>query len=193
MEDRATRDLLLVRAVLAGDEEAFGALVTAYQKLVASIAWRYGVGQAEIEDVVSEVFIKAFRNLHRFRPDHPFATWLYRLAANHVIDHGRRTKKERDRSEMPTHLADGAPGPGRRVERSERARLLRRALEALPRHYRDVLIQVYLEERKIEEVARILNLPQGTIKTRLMRGREKLRKVLVRLNPEYFGEGHALP
>jgi RNA polymerase sigma-70 factor (ECF subfamily) len=71
--------------------------------------------------------------------------------------------------------------------------LIRRALDSLPRHYRDVLFLVYVEGLKVEEVSRTLNLPQGTIKTRLMRGREKLRKTLIRWNPEYFGAGHAVP
>ena len=64
------------------------------------------MGQEEIEDVVSEVFLKTYRNLHLFRPDNPFSTWLYRLAANHVIDHGRRKRKEQARREMPREIAD---------------------------------------------------------------------------------------
>ena len=86
MEERAARDQRLVAAVLQGDAEAYGDLVTRYQKLVASVAWRYGARPEQVEDIVSEVFIKAYKNLHQYRPDHPFSTWLYRLAANHVLD-----------------------------------------------------------------------------------------------------------
>jgi RNA polymerase sigma-70 factor (ECF subfamily) len=192
MEERATHDLHLVRATLEGDQAAFGRLVERYQKLVASIAWRYGIRREEIEDVVSEVFVKAFRNLHRFRPEHAFSTWLYRLAANHVIDHGRRERRERGRSEMPQQLADTAPSAGERLERRELSRLVRAALEQLPAHYRNVLFLVYIEGLKIDEAARTLQLPQGTIKTRLMRGREGLRKILARTCPDYFGGSHAL-
>ena len=192
MEERATQDLHLVQQALAGEQEAFGRLVERYQKLVASIAWRYGTRRDEIEDVVSEVFVKAYKNLHRFRPENPFSTWLYRLAANHVIDHGRRGRKERGRSEMPQQLADTSPTPGERLERRELKRLIRAALEQLPAHYRDVLFLVYIEGLKIDEAARTLQLPQGTIKTRLMRGREGLRKILCRTCPEYFGGFHAL-
>jgi RNA polymerase sigma-70 factor (ECF subfamily) len=193
MEERASQDLHLVQASLAGDQAAFGRLVERYQKLVASIAWRYGVRRDEIEDVVSEVFVKAYRNLHRFRPESPFSTWLYRLAANHVIDHGRRGHKERGRTEMPLQTADTAPSVGERMERRERSRLVREALDRLPRHYREVLFLVYIEGLKVDEAARTLQLPQGTIKTRLMRGREGLRKILVRTCPEHFGGNHALP
>jgi RNA polymerase sigma-70 factor (ECF subfamily) len=193
MDERAAQDLHLVRSTLAGETEAFGELVAAYQTLVAGVAWRYGVRREEIEDVVSEVFIKAFRNLHRFRPEHPFSTWLYRLAVNHVIDHGRRRRKEAARSEMPQQLAAPGPDVGEKIQRREVGRLVRAALDELPRHYRDVLFLVYIEGRKVDEAARTLGLPQGTVKTRLMRGRDRLRRILARSCPDYFGGSHALP
>jgi RNA polymerase sigma-70 factor (ECF subfamily) len=187
MQDRATLDLLLVRSALGGDQDAFGRLVNAHQKLVASIAWRYGVRREEIEDIVSEVFIKAYRNLHLFRPEHPFSTWLYRLAVNHVIDHGRRMRKERVSSEMPHQLADSSPSAREGLEKRERSSLVRAALEDLPQRYREVIFLVYVEGMKIDEASRRLDLPQGTVKTRLMRGREALRKILTRRHPGYFG------
>jgi RNA polymerase sigma-70 factor (ECF subfamily) len=187
MEDRAALDAQFVRSTLEGDPDAFAELVERYQRLVASIAWRYGVPREDIEDLVSEVFVKAYRNLHRFRPAHPFSTWLYRLAANHVVDHGRRFRKERGRSELPAQLVDDRPDPGERLDSGERTRLLRAALTELRPHFREVLFLVYVEGMKVNEVARELGLPQGTIKTRLMRGREALRKLLVRRHPEHFG------
>ena len=188
MEDRSDRDQRLVRAVLRGEGEAYGELVASYQKLVASVAWRYGVAGQEIEDVVSEVFIKAYGNLHRYRPEHAFSTWLYRLAANHVVDHGRRARRERGRVEMPTQLTDPAPSAGERVESDERAGLVREALSGLPAHYRDALFLIYVEGMKVNDAARILELPVGTIKTRLMRGRAALRRLLERRHPGHFGE-----
>jgi len=173
--------------VLDGDQEAYGELVARYQKLVAGVAWRYGVPQGEIEDVISEVFIKAYRNLHRYRPEHPFSTWLYRLAANHVVDHGRRARKERGRTEMPEQLVDPAAGQGEQALGRERARVLREALEEVPDHYRETLFLVYIEGMKIEEASRTSGLPPGTIKTRLMRGRQALRRILTRRYPELFG------
>jgi len=193
MEERATQDLHLVQAALAGDQRAFEELVARYQRLVASIAWRYGTRREEIEDVVSEVFVKAYQALGRFRPEHPFSTWLYRLAANHVIDHGRRARKGRPEAEMPRDLADPGLSPGERLERRESARLVRAALERLPRRYRDVIFLVYVEGLKVQEAARTLGVAEGTIKTRLMRGREGLRKILERTDPERFGGGHAMP
>jgi RNA polymerase sigma-70 factor (ECF subfamily) len=193
VDDRAVADQRVVEAVLGGDQRAFATLVTGYQRMVASVAWRYGVGREEVEDLVSEVFIKVYRNLHRYRPEHPFSTWLYRLAANHVLDHGRRRRKERGRTEMPAHLTDPAPGPGQTFESVERGNLVRSAMESVPPRYRETLFLVYVEGLKVEEAARTLGLPQGTIKSRLMRGREAMRKILVRRNPELFGGAHALP
>ena len=97
MEERAARDQRLVASTLEGDTDAFSELVVLYQRLVASVAWRYGIPRDEVEDAVSEVFIKAFRNLHQYRPENAVSTWLYRLAANHVVDLERRKRKERGR------------------------------------------------------------------------------------------------
>ena len=80
MEDRGHQDLSLVEATLHGDRHAFSGLVERYQRLVAGAAWHYGIDASEIEDLVSEVFVKAYQKLHQFTPDHPFSTWLYRLA-----------------------------------------------------------------------------------------------------------------
>ena len=178
MEDGAARDLALVDAVLRGDSAAFGEIVGRFQRLVASVAWRYGVQRDDVEDVVSEVFVKAFENLRRFRPDHPFATWLYRLAVNHVIDRGRRQVREQRRSELPESLADPAPGPDERAAEGEDARRVRRALAGLKPPYREALFLVYVEGFKLEEVSRSLGLPLGTVKTRLMRGRAALKRAL---------------
>lgn len=187
MEDRAVRDQQVVRAVLAGDRDGFGALVEQYQRLVASVAWRYGTRQDEIEDLVSEVFLKVYRNLHQYRPENPFSTWLYRLAANHVMDHGRRKRREAGRTEMPEQIDDPGPGPGQVFETSERAQRVRSALQEVAPRYREALFLVYIEGMRVEQAARSLGLPQGTIKSRLMRGREALRKILVRRDPELFG------
>lgn len=188
MDDRAAQDQRVVRQILEGDADAFGELVTRYQKLVASVAWRYGIRQEEIEDVVSEVFFKAYDNLGRFRPEHAFSTWLYRLAANHVIDHGRRAKRRGKEVELSDGLRDPSPAAIDRVADRERDRIVRSVLEELKPRYREVLFLVYVEGCSVEESARTLGLPQGTIKSRLMRGREAMRNILSRRHPEFFTE-----
>jgi RNA polymerase sigma-70 factor (ECF subfamily) len=187
MEDRPAEDMAAVEAILRGDRDAFAELVRRYQNLVAGVAWRYGIRRDDIEDVVSEVMIKVYRNLHQYRPDYPFSTWLYRLAANHILDLGRRARKEHGRTEMPAQVADDAPGPEERVESRERRSLVREALSDIDPRYREAIFLVYVEGKRVDEVARTLGVPEGTVKTRLMRGRDALRKILVRRHPEHFG------
>ncbi len=187
MGDHQALDLEAIDAVLRGRGEAFGALVDRYQAMVAGIAWRHGFRREDVEDIVSEVFVKTYRNLDRYRPDFPFSTWLYRLAANHVIDRTRRARKEAGRTEMPEQLADPAPGPRDGVERRERAALLRRALGEISARYREAIRLVYVEGRTVEESARVLGVPAGTVKTRLLRGRRALREILAARHPEVFG------
>jgi len=187
MGDRTVEDRELVRTILAGDAAGFSTLIDRHQKMATGVAWRYGVPGSEIEDVVSEIFVKTYCNLHRYRPEHAFSTWFYRLAANHVIDHGRRARRERGRSALPDELTDPAPGAAEAAEARERVTLLRAALSDVPVRFREALFLVYVEDLKLDEAARALGVPQGTIKTRLMRGRAALRKLLARRHPEHFG------
>jgi RNA polymerase sigma-70 factor (ECF subfamily) len=186
MDDRASEDQRIVRAILQGDRDAFAALVRRYQKLVVSVAWRYGVRPEETEDVVSEAFFKAYRNLDRYQPDHPFSTWLYRLAVNHVLDHGRRARRRGQDVELPERLDDPGPAPDELASRNERAGLVRAALATLHPRYREVLFLVYVESHSVEEASRALGLPEGTIKSRLLRGRAALRQALLRRHPTGF-------
>lgn len=188
MQDRAAQDQRLVRTVLDGDQEAFGQLVGRYQRMVAGVAWRYGASAEEIDDLVSEVFIKTYTHLGRYRPEHAFSTWLYRLAANHVLDHGRRARKERGRVEMPDEIADTSENLERDFEKRQRIEHVRTAMAELAPHYREALFLVYVEGLKIDEAAHELGLPSGTVKTRLMRGRAALRKTIEQRHPAYFGD-----
>jgi len=180
VDDRTAEDRRIVDAVLQGDRAAFGRLVARYQRMIAGVAWRYGVPAEEIEDVVSEVAIKCFRGLPGYRPDRPFATWLWRLAVNHVLDRARRLRREGSRSELPEQLADPAPGPAEELAGREREALVRRALRRIAPRQREAIHLVYVEGLSVSEAARILGAPTGTIKTRLMRGRNALRRILER-------------
>ena len=186
MADRPDEDHRLVRAVLDGDSESFRVLVTRFERLVAGVAWRHGVRREEIEDVVSDVFLKVYTHLHRYRPDYPFATWLYRLTLNHLVDLSRRKRRAGGRAEMPADVADPSPGATVGMLGDERAAMVRTALTELDSRYREVLTLVYVEGWKVEATAQLLRVPEGTVKTRLMRGRDALRKLLERRHPGYF-------
>ncbi|GAB4374022.1 MAG: RNA polymerase sigma factor RpoE [Acidobacteriota bacterium] len=189
MDDRQGQDLVLIERALAGDAEAFGDLVSRYQNMVASVAWRFGTPRDEIEDLVAEVFLKVYRSLDRYRPEHPFSTWLYRVAQNEAVDRARRRRREAGRAdELPETIAAPGQGAGRAMLADERARLLRQALAELPAHYREVLALVHFEEMRVEDAARALGIPEGTAKTRLMRGRRALGRLLARRWPDVFGD-----
>jgi RNA polymerase sigma-70 factor (ECF subfamily) len=102
------------------------------------------------------------------------------------VDRSRRAKKERGRTEMPEQISDDAPGAQDGLELDERHVLVREALGQIDERYRESIHLVYVEGLKVEEAARLLGVPEGTVKTRLMRGREALKKVLTRKNPEHF-------
>jgi RNA polymerase sigma-70 factor (ECF subfamily) len=192
MEDRSARDRELIGKVLGGDDRPFEELASSYQNLVTGTLWKYGIDREDIEDVASEVFMKLYRNLHRYRPDHSFSSWLYRLTANHAIDSLRRGKRDRKQVELPAEIASRDPGASDALERNERAVLLRRGIQKIPGRYREAIILVYIDGMKLDEAAELLDLPIGTVKTRLMRGRKVLRRFLVRHHPEVFGGADAM-
>ena len=191
MDEATAEDLQAVEAVLAGDADAFEVLVRRYQRLVASAVWRYGTEASEVDSLVQDIFFKTYRNLAQYRPEHAFSSWLYRLATNHVLDHLRRRKRDPARAPLPETIVDTAPVPSETLEAHERAAILRRELRHIDARYRDVLMAVYFEGASVAEAARSLHLPEGTIKTRLMRGRRKLKKLLHRNYPDFFTESPA--
>jgi RNA polymerase sigma-70 factor (ECF subfamily) len=181
-------DEVLVERSLAGDEDAFGALVSRYQGYVAAVASRTGVPSADLDDAVSGVFLKVWRNLHQFRPGTPFATWLYRVTVNHAFDEHRRARRERAHGELREEVPDGRPGGTERLLGDERAELVRAALAELEPIYRAALFAVYVEGRTIEETAAALGIPEGTVKARLHRGRHLMAAILRRRHPGHFGD-----
>ncbi|MFQ5877098.1 MAG: RNA polymerase sigma factor [Acidobacteriota bacterium] len=176
-------DAQVVREVLAGRVERFDILVRRYQRLVATAALRMGVPGHEVEDITSGVFYKVFRSLNRYRQANAMSTWLYRITVNAALD-WRRTSGHRSRmEEISPELKDGRPSPQERAIEEDRARLLRRALDRIPGHYRTPLVLVHVEGLALEEVARVLALPEGTVKSRLFRARALLRRIIERHYP----------
>jgi RNA polymerase sigma-70 factor (ECF subfamily) len=170
-------DGYLVAATLAGRGEAFGTLVERYERAVYHLCLRTMRDAEEARDCTQEAFFKAFRSLRTFKPDAKFSTWIFSIAYHACCDRlGRR--KRFSREEMPDR-ADPAPGPESEAERKDAARALRAAIDALPEKYRIVISLYHLQGKQYEEIARVLDLPMGTVKTHLFRAKELLRKALV--------------
>jgi RNA polymerase sigma-70 factor (ECF subfamily) len=176
-------DFELVQQVLAGRVEGFEILVRRYQRLVATAALRMGIPRQEVEDVVNEVFYKVFRSLRRYEPAHAMSTWLYRITVNAALDHRRSRRHDQRSEEIPESLADGGPSALETSQDKERADLLKAAVERLPEHYRAPLLLTHVEGLSLDEVGRILNLPEGTIKSRLFRARALLKEIIRRHYP----------
>jgi RNA polymerase sigma-70 factor (ECF subfamily) len=180
-------DLSLVRRSLAGDEGAFRRLVEKYQRAVYNIAWRMVRNEEDAWDLVQEIFLRVYRGLASYDQKRPFSTWLYRVASNLCIDHLRRRRLQtvsihpreegRERSE-DLALADPGPLPDRLHEIHRLAERVDALLERLSPMYRVILHLRYREQLSYEELAEVLEIPLGTVKARLHRAHETLRRLL---------------
>lgn len=174
-----------------GDAEAFRQLVEAYQTPAYRLAARM-CGPDSAEDVTQEAFLAAWRALPEFRGDCRFSTWLYRLVSNAAIDCLRREKKHRDTGDVDDlELPDGGPSPQEQAERSDTRDAVRRALDRLSPEHRQVLLLRFMQELDYGEIARALDVSEGTVKSRINRAKSKLREVLAAGN--FFDAGLVLP
>ncbi len=178
-------DLELVGRCLAGDESAWEDLVKVHSLRVYAICFRFTGADQEAQDLTQEVFLRVFRSLKTFRAgEGTFAVWLGRLTRNLLIDHYRRSKLDRatdsieeqlPQLEEKTAMISRTEGMLAGREASE---LLQAALQKLSPELRETVILRDLEELDYKEIAQILNVPEGTVKSRLNRGRAELARVL---------------
>lgn len=173
-----------------GDEAAWRELVSRHTRRVFALAYRFTGRVDEAEDLAQEVFVKVYQTLERYREgDGAFGAWLMTVARNHAIDHYRRRRQDAlKKAQDPAVLdgmASGDEGPLRSLEREERVRLVHRGLRALPEDLRIPLVLCDLQGLPYEEIAATLEVPLGTVKSRINRGRIELAKRLVGRKAEY--------
>jgi RNA polymerase sigma-70 factor (ECF subfamily) len=172
-------ELDLIALAQQGDRSAFGELVRQNQKGVINVVYRM-CGDAYIaEDAAQEAFIRAWKNLHRYKPQSPFRNWVYRIATNAALDVLRRQRQTVDIDDMP--LISPQPNPERSVETQERADTIQNAVLALPDASRIVLILREYESLSYREIAETLDIPIGTVMSRLNYARNQLRQSLAPL------------
>ncbi len=169
-------DQALISATLAGHAAAFEELVRRYERAVYSLAVRTLRDATEAQDATQEAFFKAYRALGGFRPGAKFSTWIFTICYRLCCD--RLAKRKRISGEELPDRADPAAGPEAIVERDDDARRVRAAIEALPDKYRAVVTLYHLQGKQYEEIATVLDLSLGTVKTHLFRAKEHLRKAL---------------
>jgi RNA polymerase sigma-70 factor, ECF subfamily len=178
-------DLPLVEQCLSGQETAWEELVRSHSRRVYSVCFRFTGTDSEAQDLTQEVFLRVFRTLKSFRSgEGSFGVWLNRLTRNLLIDHYRRSKLERSTDSIEDQLprieeaGAGAARADSMLVGRETSELLQGALKKLSPELRETVILRDIEEMEYREIAQVLQVPEGTVKSRLNRGRAELARLL---------------
>ncbi len=190
-------DSYLVERTLDGDVAGYEKLVTRYQnKIMGYVARMTNGDREEAEDITQEAFIKAYRNLDSFRGQASFSTWLYKIATNLCIDRARTRKRrpqqaysldepfDKEEDSGGREIADLRFEPSKGVERDELRTLVRQTVSEMPEKQRQVLIMCDLQGMAYENIAEVLSIPLGTVKSRIFHARADLAR---RLKPYMSG------
>ena len=180
------QDSSLVSRCLRGDESAWEELVRVHSRRVYGLCYRFTNSGSESQDLTQEVFLRVFRTLHSFRAaEGSFGTWLARLTRNLLIDHYRRTRQDRVTDSLDDQLpvlgdrsAAGASRADQAVAGREASEILQAALQKLSPDLREAVILRDLQEMEYREIAQVLAIPEGTVKSRINRGRAELARLL---------------
>ena len=177
----------LVRLAAGGDPDAFEKLVLAYEKQIYHLALRMTANPDDAMDLSQETFLRAWRGLASYRSDSAFATWLYRLASNVCIDFLRRQKKQKivplyhtddEEDERELSLPEPGPGPEEQILQQLEQEQVANALTQLEPEYREALVLCVVNGLSYTEIAQVLGVKEGTVKSRIARAREKMRKLV---------------
>lgn len=171
-------DETLARRAQSGDVDAFTALVGRYQRPVYNLAYRMLGDAQEAEDVSQEAFIRAYQGLGRFDPTRLFFSWLYRIAVNRCLTARARPRPDPLTDTVAAALTDPSPSPERQAARGETQAAVQHAITQLPAHERTLVALRYGADLSYEEIAATLQIPLGTVKTRLFRARQRLAGLL---------------
>lgn len=176
-----------IKEVLKGDQNAFAEIVELFQDKLYRICYRMLGNKHEAEDIAQEAFVRAFINIHTFDTNRKFSTWLYRIGTNLCIDRIRKKKPDyyldaevagTDGLNMYSQIASKEELPEQEVLKMEMQDRVQYEISRLPDKYRAVIVLKYMEDLPLQEISDILEMPLGTVKTRIHRGREALRKQL---------------
>lgn len=179
-----------IKQVLNGNQDAYAEIVDLYQSRLYHVCYRMLGNKHEAEDITQETFLRAYINLHTFDQKRKFSTWIFRIATNLCIDRIRKKKPDyhldaqvpgTDGLDMYSQIAASEELPVEQLEKMEMQERLQYEISRLPDKYRSVIVLKYMEELPLLEISEILDLPLGTVKTRIHRGREALRKQMSEL------------
>ena len=176
-------DELLLRRAQRGDPEAFGQLMEPLEQLVWRVCWHYTGDREASSDCGQDAMLRIWRGLGGYRGDCSFESWVYRIAANCCMDWLRRKKRDRSVSMEPMKEqgfdpADPSPGTEEQVVAKDERGRLREAIARLPEDQREALVLTQLERIPYEEAAAMLNVSEGTVKSRVNRAKARLKEIL---------------
>jgi RNA polymerase sigma-70 factor (ECF subfamily) len=176
----------LIERCLAGDQAAWDTIVRRHWRKVFNVAYKFVGRHEEAEDLTQDIFLKVFRSLASFDRRANFQTWLISVSRNLCIDHYRSVRKERETIDRDIDANTLAPissevAPDRQLEMRDRAAMLREALQLLPPALRSAVLLRDIRELTYQEIADELDLPEGTVKSRINRGRTELARQLKRV------------
>jgi len=185
----ATVDELIERC-LKGDQQAWEQIVRLHRRKVFNVAYKFVGKHDEAEDLTQDIFLKIFRSLDTFDRRANFQTWLISVSRNLCIDHYRSVRKERETIDRAVDPGDLAPvsteiSPYAALEHRDRVTLLKEALSTLPETLRTAVMLRDIRELSYQEIADSLQLPEGTVKSRINRGRTELARQIKRLRTQY--------
>ena len=186
----------LVRRCVAGDSVAWEEIVQRYHRRIFNICYRFAGTSDDAQDLTQEVFIKMYRTLASFDPEKgAFTTWITTMTRNLLVDHFRKTKQDRatdsldaglgeeeDSATLGDRIQDTAPAADDRIQRRQTQEMVQKAIQKLSPELREAVILRDLQDMDYKEIAQALKVPEGTVKSRINRGRMELAKILQRTN-----------
>ncbi len=172
-----------IKRFQAGDAAAFARIMDHYEPYALGLVWRMTGDRHAAEDICQEVFIKVLKGLGRFRTESSLKTWIFRIAHNAALDHKRSHRPMESLADRDEIVAGGDAGrdgqPLARMEDAQLKKAIERAMETLPALPREVLHLFYWDELSVAEIGTVLEIPEGTVKTHLFRGRKTLREQML--------------
>lgn len=178
----------LIERCKAGDKRAFDALVRAHEKRAYNLAYRLSGSHEEAGDIVVDAFLRVYQAIQNFRGDANFSTWLFRIVTNVYLDRRKRQQNrktvsldeyiELEENNVSRQIEDPSPGPEELALANQRKEVLEKAISSLPEYQRAMIVLYHVEGLSYEEIAEVLSLPIGTVKSRLNRARLALRDKL---------------
>ena len=192
--DDAQLAVALVRRCVAGDADAWEDIVRTYNRRIYNVCYRFTGSADSAEDLAQEVFIKMYRTLDSYAPEKgAFTTWIMTMTRNLLVDHYRKAKQDRvkdsldagitedeDAVPLSDRIEDQAPSADDRIQRRETQEMVQKAIQKLSPELREAVILRDLQDMDYREIAQVLKVPEGTVKSRINRGRTELARLLQR-------------